>query len=89
MHIPSNSLDVHPRNNENLGALRVQLVDFGLVCFCCEYVFLVCAVAEGHEGGSVAPAPGLDNLPVDYDRLGPFSIDFITASDMRWTARGR
>ena len=40
------------------------------MCFCCESVFLVCAVAEGHEGGSAAPAPGLDNLPVDYDQVG-------------------
>jgi hypothetical protein len=30
----------------------------------------VCAVAEGHEGGSAAPAPGLNNFLVDYDQVG-------------------
>ena len=47
-----------------------SLVYVDFVRFCCESVFLVCAVAERHEGGSAAPAPGLDNLPVDYDQVG-------------------
>jgi hypothetical protein len=31
--------------------------------------FLVCSVAEGHEGGYAAPAPGLNNLPVHNDQV--------------------
>src|SRR6267378_8019900 len=48
---------------------RPFLSKLDLVCFCCKSVFLVCSVAEGHEGGSAAPAPGLNNLPIDDDQV--------------------
>jgi hypothetical protein len=41
------------------------------VCFCCESVFLVRSVAERHEGGFAAPAPGLNDLPIDNDEVRP------------------
>ncbi len=48
----------------------LSLADFDFVCFGCEIVLVVSAIAEWHEGGPAAPAPRLNNLPVDYDQVG-------------------
>ena len=40
------------------------------MCFGQEPVLLVCTVAKRHQRGPAAPAPGLNNFPVDDDKVG-------------------
>jgi hypothetical protein len=52
------------------GLPMASLKDLDLMCFGQEPVLLVCTVAKRHQRGPAAPAPGLNNFPVDDDKVG-------------------
>jgi hypothetical protein len=49
---------------------RVALADLDFARLRGEAILLVRAIAEWHQSGLTAPAPRLNDFPVDYDEVG-------------------